>query len=100
MHKCHFEDCMEMAEFVCRYNTGCAEHGCGKKMCRKHRSKYGCYTKKKRAKNPDVCLNCEPEAIKASKKAAIIPLAICCPIFLCMVIGVIVIAATEGGTKM
>ena len=72
--KCHFDGCPHLAQYICSYPT-CANCenknlGCGRKMCDEHRSTKS-YSKKKHYPNPNICLNCEREAYKHSRRQCI-----------------------------
>ena len=72
---CYHEGCKNLADFTCHYPLCSKNYGCGKRMCSEHKVKYS-YMKDKHDPDPDVCLECGPGSIKASRIAFWIPLTI------------------------
>ena len=64
--ECYVEGCEELAEFTCRAVYCCKNYGCGRRMCRAHKTKKILVTKHggtlDKGSGIDVCIECESKA--------------------------------------
>ena len=72
---CYHEGCKNLADFTCHYPLCGKKYGCGKRMCSEHKVVHS-FMKDKHDPDPDVCMECGPASIIASRIAFWIPLTI------------------------
>ena len=65
--QCYVEGCTGPKEFTCHAMYCCKDYGCGKRMCRDHRSKK-CFMQEKNSPPPNVCIECEDKVSEYSNE--------------------------------